>query len=222
MDRNCQLNHEDIFIGDNTSALLLHLQDEGVDVQSFYSSVVHFYEAFVAKLLKAFDFKSEILSSLAFLDPSKSQSIPPATFNQIEERLPLCFDKPKVSVEFREFAVDSEVRPVASENSDALAFWMAVVKMKSPLGESKYVNLATLALELLAIPASNADSERVFSLVRRIKTDFRASLALETLSSLIGCHFNNPSANCCKIDDALIKKAKAFTHERNLSYNKSK
>ena len=108
---------------------------------------------------------------------------------------------------------------MASENCDALAFWMAVLKMKLPMGEPKYVNLATLALELLAIPASNTDSERVFSLVRRVKTDFRASLAPETLSSLIGCHFNNTNANCCKfdkIDDALIKKAKICTHERNL------
>ena len=67
MDHNCQLTHEDIFVGDNTAALLLHLQDEGEDVQGFYNSVLRFYEAFVAKQLKAFDFKSEILPSLAFL-----------------------------------------------------------------------------------------------------------------------------------------------------------
>ena len=114
---------------------------------------------------------------------------------------------------------------MASENRDAVAFWMAVLKMKSPMGEAKYVSLATLALELLAIPGSNVNSERVFSLVRRVKTDFRASLVLETLSSLIGCHFNNASAKCCemnKIDDALIKKAKTCTRERKLSYSKSK
>ena len=94
--------------------------------------------------------------------------------------------------------------------------------MKSPMEEPKHVHLATLALELLAIPASNADSKRVFSLVRRVKTD---SLRPETLSSLIGCHFNNATAHCCKlgkIDDALLKKAKACTRERNLSYNNKK
>ena len=93
------------------------------------------------------------------------------------------------------------------------------------MGEAKYVSLATLALELLAISALNADSERVFSLVRRVKTDFRASLVPETLSSLIGCHFNNASAECCemdKIDDALIRKGKTCTRERNLSYSESK
>ena len=41
------------------------------------------------------------------------------------------------------------------------------------------------------IPASNADSERVFSLERRIKTEFHSSLATETVSSSITCHFNN-------------------------------
>lgn len=222
MDHNCQLTHEDIYIGDDTSALLLHLEDEGEDVESFYCSVVRFYEAFVTKQLKVFDFKSEILQSLAFLDPPKSQNMPPSTFSIIQECLPVRFDKAQVSLEFREFAADSQVTSVVSENRDALAFWMAVLQMKSPMEEPKYVHLATLALELLAIPASNADSERVFSLVRRVKTDFRASLAPETLSSLIGCHFNNTNAHCCKLgklDDALLKKAKACTRERNLSYN---
>ena len=211
-------SHEDIYIGHDTSALL-HLEDEGEDVESFYFSVVCFYEAFVTKQLKVFDFKSEILQSLAFLDPPKSQNMPPSTFSIIQKCLPVHFDKAQVSLEFREFAADSQVTSVVSENRDALAFWMAVLRMKSPMEEPKYVHLATLALELLAIPASNADSERIFSLVRSVKTDFRASLTLETLSSLIGCHFN---AYCCKlgkIDDASLKKAKACTCERNLSYN---
>ena len=222
MDHKCQLSHKDIYIGDDTTALLLHLEGEGEDVESFYCSVAHFYEAFVAKQLKAFDFKSEILQSLAFLDPPKSQSMLPSTFSAIRKCLPVRFDEAKVTLEFREFAVDSEVTSVVSENRDALAFWMAVQKMKSPMEDPKYVHLATLALELLAIPTSNADSERVFSLVRRVKTDFRASLAPETLSSLISCHFNNTNTRCCKlgrIDDALLKKAKGCTRERNLSYN---
>ena len=219
MDHNCQLTHEDIYIGEHTSALLLHLEDEGEDAESFYFSVVHFYEAFVTKQSKVFDFKSEILRSLAFLDPPKSQNMPPSTFGIIQKCLPVRFDKAQVSLEFREFAADSQVTSVVSENRDALAFWMAVLQMKSPIEEPKYVRLAALALELLAIPASNADSERVF---QRVKTDFRASLTPETLSSLIGCHFNNTNAHCYKlgkIDDALLKKAKACTRERNLSYN---
>ena len=119
-----------------------------------------------------------------------------ATFNQIQKCFAINFDKSTVNLEFREFAVDSDVH-AATANCNAVAFWMVVLQMKSPMGEQKYENLATLALQLLAIPSSNADSERVFSLVRRVKTDIRTSLTPETLSSLIGCHFNNINANCC-------------------------
>ena len=81
-----------------------------------------FYEAFVTKQLKVFDFKSEILQSLAFLDPPKSQNMPPSTFSAIQKCLPVRFDKAQVSLEFREFAADSQVTSMVSENRDALAF----------------------------------------------------------------------------------------------------
>ncbi len=106
---------------------------------------------------------------------------------------------------------------------EAVKFWHCVRDLESPLGELKYRNLATLALQLLSIPASNADSERVFSLVRRIKTDFRSSLYTETLSSLIGCNFNK-TWMCCeryKFEESLLTAAKKCTHERNMQYKKS-
>ena len=124
MDHNCQLIHEDIYIGDDTTALIPHLEDKGEDVESFYCSVVHFYEAFVTKQLKVFDFKSEIVRSFAFLE---SQNMPTSTFSVIQKCLPVRFDKAEVSLEFREFAADSHVTSVVSENRDALAFWMAVL-----------------------------------------------------------------------------------------------
>ena len=88
-----------------------------------------------------------------------------------------------VKLEHREFVLDTEVH--AGESEDAVEFWIRVSHMSSP------------ALQLLSIPSSNADSERVFSLVRRIRTEFRSSLPIETLSALIGCHFNK-TTNCCE------------------------
>ena len=68
--------------------------------------------------------------------------------------------------------------------SDAVKFWLQVLGMKSPMGEQKYLHLSTLSPQLLSIPASNADSEHVFSAVRRIKTEFRTSLSTESVSSV--------------------------------------
>ncbi len=64
---------EDLFIGDNTMALLIHQREnKGELVDYFYSK---FYSGFAKKLVKVFDFKSPMLTSLAFLEPSVSQNI---------------------------------------------------------------------------------------------------------------------------------------------------
>ncbi len=60
-----ECNHlpvRDLFVGDNTTALILHQEEnEGESVTEFYHGVKTFYSAFVKKLLKVFDFKSEML-----------------------------------------------------------------------------------------------------------------------------------------------------------------
>ena len=96
MDHKCQLSYKDIYGGDDTTALFLHL---------------------------------EILCSLAFVDHPDSQTMPPSTSSVIQMCWPVHFDRAKISLEFREFAVDLEVTFVTSKNHDALAFWMAIQKM---------------------------------------------------------------------------------------------
>ena len=81
----------------------------------------------------------------------------------------------------REFIIDGEIDPTIS---DVVQFWLQVLAIKSPMDEQKYLYMAILSLQLLSIPASNADSERVFSVVRRIKTEFRSSLSTESVFSL--------------------------------------
>ena len=56
-----------------------------------------------------------------------------------------------IKLEHREFAVDCTV---TFSETDAVTFWINVYNMKSPKGEYKYRNLATIVLKLLAIPTS--------------------------------------------------------------------
>ena len=98
----------------------------------------------------------------------------PSVIDTIDQIYPLPFDKQKVKLEMREFLVDDEVDRTIR---NPIQFWLQVMAMKSPMREQKYLHMATLSLELLSIPASNDDSEHVFSIVRRIKTEFRSSLS---------------------------------------------
>ena len=53
------LSDDQVFIGDDTVALVVHLKEnEGESVHNFFKGVVKFYECFVKKQLKVFDFKS--------------------------------------------------------------------------------------------------------------------------------------------------------------------
>ncbi len=55
--------------------------------------------------------------------------------------------------------------------------------------------LVKLMTSLLTIPVSNADSERGFSMLRKIHTDQRPSLSQETLIALMTMQFN--CLECC-------------------------
>ena len=218
MNPTNHLLHESVFVGDDTTALLLHLQDEGQEIQSFYRNAITFYTAFIKKLLKVHNFRSPLWSIFSFLDPRQSRQINGSLLDDIERVIPITFEKSQVKLEAREFVVDPQID---TREGDAIQFWLKVSTMESPLGERKYHHLSNLALHLLSVPASNADSERVFSLVRRIKTDFRASLFTETLSALIGCHLNKTFA-CCErrqLDTSLLSKAQTCTRDMNSCYN---
>ena len=119
--------------------------------------MVNFNFAAVKKLLKMFDFKSKNLQALSFLDQCISQVITQSTFDLIEQNFSVTFDKAAVKLEHREFMLDTDIKP--DGYSDAVAFWQNVAHLQSPMGELKYANLALLALKLLPIPSSNADSE---------------------------------------------------------------
>ncbi len=77
--------------------------------------------------------------------------------------------------------------------------------MKTLLGEYRFPKLAKLMAGLLSIPCSNADSERGFSILRKIHTDQRSNLDLSTLISLMSIKYN--CDDCCheaKLDDQLL------------------
>lgn len=218
-----QLANKDIFIGDETTAFYINLtENEGVTVNNFYVQVKSFYVSFLDKLRAKFDFGSGIFKALRLLCPTESQKIELDTFDFICDSIAIQFDKSEVKLEFREFAVDSIVSSsISSWNKGTVDFWLMVKALKTPMGETKYQHLSELVLQLLSIPTSNADCERVFSLVRRIKTDSRSSLLPETISSLIGIHFNSPF-QCCEQTDysaSCLEQAKSCTREMNLAYS---
>ena len=96
-------------------------------------------QGFIAKLLKVFDFKSKVLTTLSFVDPVKCQHLPSSTFDKIEEKICISFDKNATKLEYHEFMIDDDVTASINETGDnVVQFWLNVSKLKSPMGEFKY------------------------------------------------------------------------------------
>jgi hypothetical protein len=82
-----------------------------------------------------------------------------------------------------EFANYQSLDVVKKERVDTT--WVAIGKLKDAAGEPIFRNLAAVMLGILTIPHSNASCERIFSCVRKNKTDQRASMGIETLDALM-------------------------------------
>ena len=64
--------------------------------------------------------------------------------------------------------------------------WAHISQMKNADGSLMFERLSKVAILILTLPHSNAEEERVFSMISKNKTRFRSSLKLDgTLSSIL-------------------------------------
>ena len=94
------------------------------------------------------------------------------------------------------FMADPAELPLADpaellHNSDVNTYWEAVHEIKE-MGSTQpqYSNLLVLVRALLALLASNADSERCFSMIRKIDGEERNHLERSTVAALLSLKLN--------------------------------
>lgn len=235
-DATNQLPDENLGIGDNTWAAIAVVEQEH-DTKPFFASIRRFYLSSIKKMLKKFPFGDSLLNDLGILQPDKVFTYQTNTvlrlakkFPQLELATPTCLDHLKE--EFSDFLLSpSEIQPFITtysawdpsfnpyraaekvEKSRPGAFWHKIAQsMRSLDGEPRFPLLSKLMAGLLSIPSSNADSERGFSMLRKIHTAQRSNLDHSTIVSLMSLKFNCDS--CCydtKLTSELLSDCKKAT-----------
>ena len=86
--------------------------------------------------------------------------------------------------------------------------------------------LRKITLSVLTIPHSNASEERIFSVIKKNKTEFRANLDLsETLYSIMVIKMNYPEqmipCYSMRFSDELFKKSKSACSVYNKEHSSS-
>ena len=105
-----------------------------------------------------------------------------------------------------------------TSGAELCKYWQAVGMMKCLDDTACFMYLSKLAKCLLALPHSNADTERVFSIVRKI-VDLRTEMDQSTLCALLSGKLNNDT-ECYRLEPTkeLLTKAKHATMEYNRAH----
>lgn len=100
-------------------------------------------------------------------------------------------------------------------------FWIEVHNFKNSVNENPFIKLSTFVLDLLTLPYSNAEVERVFSVMNLVKSKIRNKINLNSVNSIIhikyGLKMKNECCNTYKIPPIVCSKINS-----NETYKKSK
>lgn len=124
----------------------------------------------------------------------------------------------QVEDEFRMYQTTSFDSSILKKHIDEA--WRDIGLLKRG-GREVFAKLSAVILGILEIFHSNADCERVFSLVTKNKTQYRASLSTDMISALVMKKVSMAAKGtvCHKEDfsDKLLRKAKSATYEAKQS-----
>lgn len=201
-DSSAQLQDSELAIGTSTRMLLCgELEDQvvGSAVETrFYKSVRSFYKTAVSKIISKFPFNDATLKKLQVLDPRNRFTVATADVLDLAHQFTSFTndDTDSLTMEYLDFCscTDEELPPFDPKTNTAIDnFWANVedITTVTDLNSLRFGKLAQLSKALLLLPHSNADPERLFSMVRNIYTEQTRQMDPTTLNSLLCVKINN-------------------------------
>ena len=219
-DTTKQLSNDYIAIGAKAKTMLVDEQDSisATMERRFYDSVRQYYVATVDKMLKIFPFKNSTLKDLSILnpDPKLREKQDPNAITRLAETFCVVPESSMdaLAEEFTDYQLceESELPKFELLKTRTDEFWGSVSRTTTSTGSLRFPLLGKTMCTLSAIAHSNADSERVFSMCRKINTDQRGNLNNDTVCSLLACKINrDEECHEFKPSAELLKKSKTVT-----------
>ena len=246
-DRGNQLDDQDLAVGSDLKEKLIQMEDYG-DIspagrQIFYRAARSYFVSDAIYAMDRLPLEDELLQHARFVNldivedcmisdveyfTSHFRShfkFSPADLNKMQEEfvdLQLLSRSDIPQRVWEEAKVVDEDEKTHYHRMDVI--WAYLSQMKTVEGTIRFSHIAKVARAVLILPHSNAEEERVFSLVTKNKTVFRPNLALDgTLSSLVTVKLASPESSvpCYKFEptDKMLKDAKKATMAYNTAHS---
>ena len=196
-DRSVQLDDDILAVGMAMRTMLADSEDDLTDGTRthIFKSVRLFYVAIVEKMVKIFPFHNTVLKDLAVVnpDPKLCDTWSPMMVRNLATRFSIVADDEVEHLveEFQDYQLSpDDDLPAVTSDSRVDTFWAEMGRKKTFVGAVRFPLLTRVMTTLSVIAHSNADSERVFSMVRKIDTDSRSQLGNDSLRALLSCKIN--------------------------------
>ncbi len=231
-----QLENEHLGIGTETWAAISVFEQER-NTKPFFEAVRKFYVTSIKKMIQKFPFGDSLFRDLEILLPTKLTSTTTISIAlKLAERFPQLeisdtFSLDKLREECLDYTLSSADLPTPDmytaadgiERPQIGRYWRKVSQLLTLDRQPRFPLLYKLMIGLMTIPASNADAERGFSMLRKIHTDQRSNLSQSTITALMSIKLN--CEDCC-IDTELpndllldCKKATSKVVKRSQAIN---
>ena len=209
----------EIIVGDKTEKLWKQLKADDLLDKKNEDTLVHDFRGFFASALKyiiqKFPITDIFVQNATVIDPARRVEAKYSMLEYFVERYP-CLHSPEMSMlkaEFGKYQVHPKVSEIASNTMNVDRQWNLIGQLKNSDGHLLFPTLTEVMKGLCCLTHSNAEVERVFSLVRKNQTEYRPTLGTETVSSLVVQKVNMLSRGsiCYKqnFPPALVRKAKS-------------
>lgn len=171
-----QLSNEHIIIGDVARKALRNDYLKASDRARFFSNVRAFYLTLLRAMRHYLPLKQRLLRALQMLDPKKATHVSEADVIYLSKKIGFTGDHDALRLEWRHFIKEDHELP---EGNSVENFWNVLCN------EEKFPSLVSVARRGLLVPHGNADTERLFSSLKRILRKERNLLQDPSLNGLL-------------------------------------
>ena len=214
-------NDQDVALGSAARDFIKEKNIQPASVAIIVEKAKLFYQTAVDYIIKKLPLNDEFLKHAEVFDIGNLSTSHFRSVEYFHRRFPALqaiFDLNDLQDEFYNLQIE-EISPEIVNMERADMQWAAIAELKDCTGGPKFGKIAKFALIIFTIPSSNASCERVFSFVKRVRTDFRESMNTSTLNALCSVKMDMKSRKTAcynqKYDPAAIKAAKSATVQHN-------
>jgi hypothetical protein len=218
-DENIIMKNEDLDVGTECSETLETLSTR--DQEKFFSAVKRYFINACTYMQKKFPLKDEVLTHARVANISSRLEVSFADIRFFLKKFSMLLlikdgesssdAQDKLRAQFASYQISPLTETILSYDS-VDGVWILMSKMKNSCGDFLYDRLSYFMLGLLSLPHSNADCERIFSSVKKNRTQFRSSMKDGTLEAIM-----IEKTRCGKgsykhpVSDDLLRRCKSAT-----------